>query len=648
MLREVMLTHDLLSLLKTFALKNKSAVVDVRQFIDSIPSDRAEPSEVEAGLLELGRKSALTVSLEEGKPRTITIADFALLALVDEYHRLATDATRPFPKENTLGASVPAEQLIAADVKAQLGALLESSAPGMKGIVRLQFPENVDTLVVPQELVGTELIEAAVAKISRYVSQGKNGSYAEVKLAGLLRGNEVLVRQSMEDVATRPKKAAATVMAPSEFTFRFWTHLSNLIVQDLRAKGDKSEQEQGVLQSAYIIGYAVFHKKGAVQREQEWTTDRRNLEQQVRKAPFVFGFQDLYNLKDEKGSTYISKHTNEFIHDFLRDKTKPSKEEPVPYLVRAHAVAQKKDYFIQRDFLVPVFLKKLTETSEQLRKEYLDEWAAEIKQDRVPAVAKNDATFRRDVETRVKQGVPLLAALSNGALLFAAADAARIPDAARTELRKCFAVENILRPYDELLGLSRPTLLKDVRMYLPFWMTVPVLSGVLRVLRRMFKGGKAVEEPAPQSASIIARPAHAEAPQSAAPGPAVLASGAVRLPNARESLVKYRQSVQSLVAQYVPRGATIDATLAELAEKWNPLYAAEQKRNLVEDVNALVRDFLRPVRRTFLVRPPDIKRIHALAEQLSTSKSLAKIKKRDLLMRYLELYMIRCLQVKQL
>jgi hypothetical protein len=86
--------------------------------------------------------------------------------------------------------------------------------------------------------------------------------------------------------------------------------------------------------------------------------------------------------------------------------------------------------------------------------------------------------------------------------------------------------------------------------------------------------------------------------------------------------------------------------LSELAEKWNPLYASEQKQNLVEDVNSLVRDFLRPVRRSFLTRPPDLKRIHALAEQLSTSKSLAKIKKRDVLMRYIELYMVRCLQVK--
>ena len=104
--------------------------------------------------------------------------------------------------------------------------------------------------------------------------------------------------------------------------------------------------------------------------------------------------------------------------------------------------------------------------------------------------------------------------------------------------------------------------------------------------------------------------------------------------------------MQSLRSQYVPAGKTIDATLAELAEKWNPLYAEEQKRHLVEDVNSLVRDYLRPVKRTFHVSPPTPQRIHALAEKLSESKALAKIRKRDILLRYLELYMIKCLELK--
>lgn len=637
-----MLAQELLVLLRTFAVRNRSATIDLRQFLAAMPKGQAQPAEVDAGVVELAEKSALVVSTEAGRPRMVSLPDFHVIALVDLYRQLSMDAVRPFPKEETAPVPVPAGELIRADVKSQLGALLDTSGPGMKGIVKLEFPEGIDSLIVPQECVGTDLIDVAVAKISRYLQEGKNASYSESKLAGLMRGNAPLVHQSMEDVVTRPKKAAASVFSPSDLSFRFWTHLSNLVLQDIRAKSEKTDLDQGACQAAYILGYAVFHKKGTVQREQEWAADRKLLEQQVRKPPFIFGYQDLYNLTDEKGVTYVKKHSQDFIHTFLKEKTKQVAEEAIPYLVRVHAAAQKKDYFLQRDFIVPVYLKKLGEAAEELRGVYVQEWTEEMRQDRTPPVSRSDVPFRRDAEIRVKQGYPLLAALSNGGLLHAAGEATKLSDAAKAELGKCFAVENILRPFDELLGLSRAQLLKNVRMYLPFWMTVPVLSGVLRIFRRMSRGGKGERKAESEKKPPAVRPAQTETAKAVQSAPGEDSKSA----HTKGDLLRYRRSIQSLVAQYVPKGKTVDAMLSELAEKWNPLYASEQKQNLVEDVNSLVRDFLRPVRRSFLTRPPDLKRIHALAEQLSTSKSLAKIKKRDVLMRYIELYMVRCLQVK--
>jgi hypothetical protein len=635
---------DLLPLLRTFALRTRNASVDLRQFAATLQKGQAQAGELETAAAELAGTSLTIVETESGKPRIVSLTGFPLLALVDAYKQISVEPTRPFPREDTLPVPIPAETFIAADVKSQLGAIMETSAPGMKGIVKLQFPEGVDALVVAQESVGTDLVEGAVAKISRWLQDGKNSAYAESKLSGVLRGNEVLVRQSMEDVAIRPKKAASTVLTPTDFTFRFWTHLSNLVLQDMRSKTERTDQDQGILQSAYIIGYAVFHKKGAVQREREWSEDRKKLEAQVRKPPFVFGFQELYDLKDEKGSTFVQKHSRDFINSFLKEKTVRTGEETIPFLVRLHAAAEKKDYFIQRDMLVPVFLRKLAEASEELRKGYLDEWTELLRRDDYPAAAKTNAAFRRDVEIRVKEGYPLLTAMSNGSFLFLAGEDTRISGQVKAELARCFAVESILRPCDELLVLERLELLKNARMYLPFWMTVPVLSGILRVFRRMFKGRGAGADDDEMPAAAPPKAAQPEAAkvvqgESGAPAPKAVN---------RENLLRYKRSIQSLVSTYVPQGSTIDATLGQLAEKWNPLYAAAQKKNLVEDVNALVRDFLRPVRRSFLVRPPDLKRIHALAEQLSESKALAKIKKRDILMRYIELYMIRCLQVKQI
>jgi len=638
-----MLAQDLLPLLRAFALKTRSPNIDLRQFHASLSKGEAQPGEVEAAVKEIPADSAIVVSEEGGKPRIVTLPDFHVLALVEEYRKLADEAGRPFPREETAPAKIPPSAIIGADVKSQLGALMESSGPGMKGIVKLQFPEGLDALVVPQESVGTQLVEAAVAKVGRYLQDGKNAGYAETKLAGALRGSELAARQALEDVALRPKKAAATVLSPSDFHFKFWTHLSNLVLQDFRAKSEKTDQDIAVVQSAYIIGYAVFHKKGAVQREKAWADDRKSLETQVHKAPFVFGFQDLYSLKDDKGATFVAKHSQDFIHSFLKEMTKRSGEETLPALVRIHAAAQKRDYFIHKDFVVPVFLKKLTECAEQLAKLYLDEWTATLREDRMPEQAKSDGAFRRDVETRVTHGFPLLAALSSGGILFLAGEEARLADDTKRDLKKCFAVENILRPFDELLGLSRLQLLKNARMFLPFWMTVPILSPILRMFRRMLAGkgrGRGGEE----TAESATAPARSAAKIVARSGP----EEAVPRAQSRESLLRYRRSIQSLVSQFVPKGATIDATLWQLAEKWNPLYASAQKKNLVEDVNSLIRDFIRPIRRSFVVRPPDLERIHALAVQLCESKSLGQIKKRDQLLRYIELYMVRCLQVKQL
>lgn len=111
----------------------------------------------------------------------------------------------------------------------------------------------------------------------------------------------------------------------------------------------------------------------------------------------------------------------------------------------------------------------------------------------------------------------------------------------------------------------------------------------------------------------------------------------------KESLLRLRKTVRALISEHVSDGRTVDQVLAGLAEKWNPLYDSIGKQNLVQGVNDLVRDFIRPIRASFQRNPPDAKRVKALAEQLSVSRSLGKIAKRESLKHYLELYILKCL-----
>ena len=111
----------------------------------------------------------------------------------------------------------------------------------------------------------------------------------------------------------------------------------------------------------------------------------------------------------------------------------------------------------------------------------------------------------------------------------------------------------------------------------------------------------------------------------------------------KEHLLRFRKNMRVLISQHVPEGRDVEEVLEGLSEKWNPLFDEVGRKNLIEDVNALMRDFIRPIRASLLTKAANSERIQTLAEQLSINRSLAKITKKDSLRRYIELYILRCL-----
>ena len=630
-----MSSEDLLGQLQAYALATKSPTVDMKLFLRTLPQERL--GEVESRVKELAFKGAFTLDAldaQDGRPLSVSFPDFPVLALVDEYRKLVTDPVRPFPREETAPVTIPAEEILAIDARGQLGELFNAESLRSPLVIRLHFPEAVPSLIVPRACARTELIDAAVVRISRYLLDVKNTQYVESKLIVLLRGSELATRQALEDLTVRPRKAAATILAPTDFSFRFWSQLASVIVQDTGRKTAPTEVDTGILQSASIVTCAVFHMKGEAQREQERASDRRALEQQVRRAPFVFSYDDLYQMRDEKGAPYSLKHSRDFIHEFLNECLQKKEDDALPYLLRMYHAPTANDYFVQRDMLAPVFLKKLTDASDTLRVNYVRDWVDQMRRDRTPPITQSDGAFRKDLESRFQE-FTVLAALANGPILLAVLRGTRLDEDIKRELSRCFTSRGVLKTPSALLGLSRVDLLREARSYLPFWRTAPVIRGIARFLRMLFRGRDEAREGA-------ARLAQSEDRKRAAavslPGPISARAAGERL-----ALQRYQKSLRALISSFVPPETKVEAALADLAEKWNPLLEPASKESLVRDVNALVQDFVRPIRRDFMAHPPDLARITSLAEELSASRSLAGIRNREPLVQYIRLYMARTL-----
>jgi hypothetical protein len=298
-----------------------------------------------------------------------------------------------------------------------------------------------------------------------------------------------------------------------------------------------------------------------------------------------------------------------------------------------------------------VFLKKLAEAWEEIRDQYINDWVGALRRREHLSVMKNDEAFKKDVASRVKEGYPLLATFANAPLLYLARTEGSPSAEAQEEIRRCFRTDNALRPLAEIMGLFRQMILTEARSYLPVWETMPVLREIVSFLRRILSGRRR-GQPEAQAEPVVKPMAahHDNGAGSPAPRRPLRPSAAVEKAAAaidRDDQARYRKAIQLLRDRFIPLGGNLDKTLDELSEKWNPLFAEAPKRELVEDVNALVRDYLRPVKRTLLATPPTVQRIQALAEQLSGSQNLSKIKKKDPLKRYIELYMIKCLEPKK-
>jgi hypothetical protein len=179
-----------------------------------------------------------------------------------------------------------------------------------------------------------------------------------------------------------------------------------------------------------------------------------------------------------------------------------------------------------------------------------------------------------------------------------------------------------LLPLSELLKLTRKQILADVRLLLPFWYSIPILSHIIESVIRMFKKkkiytDKTAEKREDESESF---------------------SG-----SNRGSLLK--TSIAETASVLIPKGKTLDSALAELEDRWGVLHDSKAKKNLIEDVNSLVRDRLRRtlrLQKSPRVTPDALKRLASAI--VTESPTLQTLGGQDALIFYIELYIIKLVQ----
>ena len=548
----------------------------------------------------------------------------------------------PFPSEKGLDLKIPDDLVLDVDMKTEFVNLLANPRTDGPEILRLGFPDALPPILVTAELTRGKLLEASLAKLREYLGSRNNAGYVMHRLLPALRGNDHVLRDTLNAIITRSGRALTSLTEPSDFSFRFWAHFANLVVQDYRERTDRNAEENGYCQAAYLAGYYNVYYRGRVQSESEKTVVLKRFENQFRKSPYAYTLRDLYGTKDEKGLPLVRSTTQDVFLKFLEERTRLEGGKGLPELVRLKT-ASGLEYYLARELIVPFFLKRLYDRRDQVREHYIDAWSAAIREGRRLPAMRDDREYARDLDAVLRGLDPLLHALLNYSILFLAREHAKLKPEQQRELGRCLdESQGRVAPLDQVLELHRKEVLEDAKLRVPVWQRNPLFKRLMNWLRGLFQGSGSRGEGRRQKEEEAEKPSPAAVPRGPA-APKEETGTTVASPVSARQLAVYRNAVQNLKVQFVGRDKSVPERLGELAEKWNPLYDPKARTDLVEDVNAMIRDYLRSLRRGFRLKPPDSARLQALAAQVSQNKAFDRIKRKDLFLRYIEVYMIKIL-----
>ena len=142
---------------------------------------------------------------------------------------------------------------------------------------------------------------------------------------------------------------------------------------------------------------------------------------------------------------------------------------------------------------------------------------------------------------------------------------------------------NEMMSYAGILQLNRNTILENAKILLPVWYTIPIISWIIALFTKKSNKKKKVNK---QKNNVVVKETEEQSENEVSASKPVTKKDALK------------HAAQTVEAEFVPSGSTLENELSSYRKQWNKMITKEANNNLTEDVNALIRDYLRKVLRT--------------------------------------------------
>lgn len=620
-------------------------------------------------LRSLEEKGRIEIQRSEGQAVSIFFEEFFHEQIAEYYQKVLDDPQQSLANEENLKFELPEDRIQSVDIKQNFVDWLNDDSDTVR-IVRLLFPSNIASLISTSALLKKEMITSSIQKVRQYLHHQRNSTYITQKLMPIFKGREVAVKDLMRLITQSPEGATRTVIEASELSFQVWTQLSTFIIKEYESKADKLEEEHNFCQAAYLIGYYCVYFKGREQKKKDQAGAIKTLVNTLKKPPYAFTISEIQALRDDKGIPLLKKFSKETLHQFIEEETTTPQGSDLPAMLNLK-LPNDSNVYLYRSVMTKVLENQRLRAAKSFRDFYKNSWYSAMMDNDELNTMSDDEEFKKHVYNRLRERFPLLFSLLRFELLYLMTQEKSNPQDVKHICGQYIDTRHeTVRDITDILELDRKKILSDARILLPFWMSVPILRGFVHLFRRLFLGkdfveryhaerfdheaqkstrkkGKAstpIEATSKQFGTVRdgenADKVQVRAREQAQGDDVPVLSGAQ---TAKAQRSDFKKLVQRLEPEFLDRGKSLEMSLRELIDKWNPILDEGKRKDLVEDVNSMCRDFIRGLKISYRKPPPSANTIREMAHRLAGNDTFSRIRDKNYLEQYIQLYFLKLL-----
>lgn len=630
-------TSNISVLLKYFATKQNSPFVIYKDFADylkryaqhnveelpELVSYLGNPeSAIDKELIPLVESRQVALLDSDPAKKQIFVTGFFNAKFADRYKEIQSNAAVPFPTVTDLPKQAPLDVLNKQNSQDLVFQLMKKQDKNDKQLYSIIIPNNVPPVIFPGNIPVAILVDAVMSKIRRMLKKDEYHDYYLKKLRIANPGKEMTSKNFFTDFVNKPDVAMRSLESAGD-SFYFWNQLCYFIKQDYEKVKDFTQEDINVLQSVYIAEIIISFYKNEAQQNLQRETAIKTLQNCLTKPPYYFTMDTILKFTDTKGIPLYGQYSDKDLKDFLQKETTDSENQNLPKLL-VFKIDNGTRYFVYKNNVIPLIIRLASDAHTAIDEKLTKEWYKKLHNFQKSPDMNDEGAFNKKLEEETAVLAPVLYALLTANFL-------PILNMEMQESSTAGAQGSIfegdeMMSYAGILQLNRNTILENAKILLPVWYTIPVVSWIIALFTKKStkkkKDAKKTVKPVQQTQS-----GDEENSEHSAHKPV----------SKKDALIQAAKEAEEAL---VPAGSSLEAELTSYRKQWNKMITKQANSDLTEDVNALIRDYMRKVLRTLPAKGFTADRIQELATTLVDTPNMKKITEHDALLEYTKLYMV--------